>query len=114
VAYALHFYAGTHGAELRQHAERALAAGACLFVSEWGAVDAGGDGSVAHGSVDEWSRFMRAHGLSHAAWAVSDKDEAASIFVPGAAAALGAWGEEHLTESGRCVREVVTRDRCAR
>ena len=57
--------------------------------------------------VGEWQRFMRRHGLSHAAWAVSDKAEAASIFVPGAAAALGAWGEEHLTESGRCVREVV-------
>ena len=112
MAYALHFYAGTHGAELRQRAERAFAAGACLFVSEWGAVDASGDGSVAHASVDVWARFMRAHGLSHAAWAVSDKVEAASIFVPGAAEALGAWGEEHLTESGRCVREVVRRCAC--
>ena len=76
-------------------------------MSEWGAVDANGDGSVAHESVGEWQHFMRRHNLSHAAWAVSDKAEGASIFVPGAAAALGAWREEHLTESGRCVREVV-------
>lgn len=107
VAYALHFYAGTHGAELRQRAERALAAGACVFVSEWGTVDASGDGAVARAAVDEWVCFLRAHGLSHAAWAVSDKAEGASIFAPGAAAAVGAWGEEHLTLSGRCVREIV-------
>ena len=31
MAYALHFYAGTHGAELRQRAEHALAA-RCLHL----------------------------------------------------------------------------------
>jgi len=109
VAYALHFYAGTHGAELRERAERAMAAGACLFASEWGTVEASGDGAVARASVDEWMRFLRQHRISHAAWAVSDKLEGASIFKQGTSAGvkMGAWNEQHLTESGKLVRDVV-------
>uniref|UniRef100_A0A7S4QEF9 Glycoside hydrolase family 5 domain-containing protein n=1 Tax=Alexandrium monilatum TaxID=311494 RepID=A0A7S4QEF9_9DINO len=107
VAYALHFYAGTHGAELRAAAERALAKGACLFVTEWGAVEASGDGAVAHESVGEWVDFLRRHGLSHAAWALSTKAEGASILQPHAGASPLAWTEESLTESGRTIRAIL-------
>merc|ERR1712194_55992 len=117
VAYAFHFYCGTHGRELRARAETALAAGLCLFASEWGAVECTGDGAV-HQSVDEWMAFLRRHGISHTSWAVSDKAEGASILLPGASAAIGvdgcAWTDEHLTESGRKVRSILLlrRGRC--
>lgn len=44
--YTLHFYAGTHGQELRQRVDAALAAGAPIFVSEWGTSRADGSGGV--------------------------------------------------------------------
>ena len=46
IAYALHFYAGTHGQSCADKAQKALDRGAALFVTEWGAVNANGDGAV--------------------------------------------------------------------
>lgn len=107
VAYALHFYAGTHRAELRAVAARALAKGLCLFVSEWGAVNADGDGAVDHASVGEWMAFIHEHKLSHAAWAVSDKVEGAAFLKPDAPTCASMWTTEHLTESGRTIRAIL-------
>jgi len=44
--YTLHFYAGTHGAQLRTRMDAALAQGLPLFVSEWGTSRADGSGGV--------------------------------------------------------------------
>ena len=46
IAYTLHFYAGTHGQFLRDKAQTALNRGVALFVTEWGSVNANGDGAV--------------------------------------------------------------------
>lgn len=107
VAYSLHFYAGTHNAELRAVAEQALARGLCLFVTEWGVVNADGNGEVAHDSVQEWMAFLRKHNLSHALWAVSDKAEGASIFRPNVPAQPSEWSEDCLTESGRTIQAIL-------
>jgi endoglucanase len=106
VAYSLHFYAGTHKADLRAKAERALALGAALFVTEWGTCNADGRGPVDEASVREWLDFMRRHQLSHCNWAVYDKDETAAIIRPGAPA-KGGWKDRHLTPSGTLAREIV-------
>lgn len=103
VAYALHFYAGTHKAGLRAKAEEALKLGAALMVTEWGACNADGDGPIDEVSVREWMDFMREHHLSHCNWAVSDKRESASILRPGASA-NGGWTDADLTPSGLLVR----------
>ena len=106
VAYTLHFYAGSHGKELRSRARKALDAGVALMVTEWGTVDANGDGDVARRSVKAWLRFLREHQLSHLNWSIADKDEGASILRPGASP-TGGWGADDLTESGKLVRELV-------
>ena len=106
VAYALHFYAGTHKQGLRDKAERAMKSGAALFVTEWGTCNANGNGKVDEASTAEWMAFMRQWGLSHCNWAVSDKQEAASIVVPGAAV-TGGWKDAELTASGKLVRHWV-------
>lgn len=46
VAYALHFYAGTHKDWHREKAEKAIAAGLPLFISECGSMEATGDGPI--------------------------------------------------------------------
>ena len=106
IAYTLHFYAGTHKAELRAIAETALDAGVALFVTEWGTVNADGDGAVDQESVTEWMAFLRQHQLSHLNWAVSNKDEGASILKP-EVESLSDWSDDQLTESGRLVRDLI-------
>ena len=106
ITYTLHFYAGTHKAELRRKAKAALDAGASLFVSEWGTVNANGDGGVAGEEVATWFQFLRENCISNANWAVSDKAEGASIFKAGAGK-NGPLTGDSLTTSGRFVRELV-------
>lgn len=106
VAYSLHFYAGTHKAELRAKAEKAMQLGAALFVTEWGTCNADGKGPVDEASVREWMDFMRRHQLSHCNWGIYDKRETASIIHPGAASD-GGWKDTDLTPSGRLAREIV-------
>lgn len=106
LTYTLHFYSGSHKEGLRDKARVALKSGASLFVSEWGTVNANGDGGVATEEVARWSEFMRENCLSHAAWAVSDKREGASYFKPGASS-TGPWTDEDLTPSGIVVRDMV-------
>jgi aryl-phospho-beta-D-glucosidase BglC (GH1 family) len=106
VAYVLHFYAGTHKANLRAKALKALNLGAPLFVTEWGTCDASGNGPVNEKSVDEWFTFMRENQLSHCNWAVYDKKETAAI-VRGSAASRGHWQEEDLSPSGKYARSLI-------
>jgi len=106
IAYALHFYAGTHKQWLRDKALIALQKGLPLFVSEWGTCNADGNGPVDEVSTREWMDFMQQWGLSHCNWAVSDKDETASIVKPGSIV-FGHWVDDDLTPSGRLVREWV-------
>lgn len=106
VAYTLHFYAGTHKAELRAKAVKALNLGAALFVTEWGTCDASGQGGFDEASTREWMAFMREHQLSHCNWGIYDKRETASIVRPGAPA-KGGWKDTDLTPSGKLARDLV-------
>lgn len=106
IAYTMHFYAGTHGTELRTKTEAALKAGAAVFVTEWGTINANGDGDVATQSVREWVEFMDKHCLSNANWSISNKAEGASIFKPGTSQ-TGGWSDDDLTASGKVVKEIV-------
>lgn len=106
IAYALHFYAGRNGQELRDKAEQALNQGLALMVTEWGTVNATGDGTVALEETRLWLDFMRRHNLSHVNWVLNDKDESASIFYPDVNP-NGDWSEEDFTQSGKFVRGVI-------
>ncbi len=104
VAYALHFYAGTHKQWLRVKALKALRKGLPLFVTEWGTCNSDGNGPVDVASTETWMEFMRKWGISHCNWSVADKAETASIVVPGAST-TGGWARKDLTASGRLVRD---------
>lgn len=107
IAYALHFYAGSHGQFLRDKALTAMNNGIALMVTEWGAVNADGNGNVASASVNEWMNFLAANNLSHVNWAVSDKAEGASIIHPGANP-NGNWSASDLTASGTFVKDIIS------
>lgn len=106
VAYALHFYAGTHKQYLRDKADYALRKGRALFVTEWGTCNADGAGPIDQVSTMEWMGFLRSRQLSHCNWAVSEKAESASIVRPGSSG-TGGWKESELTPSGKLVRSLM-------
>ncbi len=106
IAYTLHFYAGTHQQELRDKAEKALQQGLALMVTEWGTVNANGDGGVDKQSTERWLDFMREYHLTHANWALNDKDEGASMLKPGTAPD-GNWTDDDLSESGLYVKSII-------
>jgi endoglucanase len=108
IAYTLHFYAGSHGQSLRDKAQIALDRGVALFVTEWGSVNANGDGSPNMKETNAWMRFLEARGISHANWATNDKSEGASALVPGASVA-GGWPVNQLTASGTLAKQIVSR-----
>lgn len=106
IAYTLHFYAGTHTQYLRDKAQYALDRGIPLFATEWGTVNADGDGSVAYNETNVWMDFFEQNNISHANWALNDKDEGASALVAGASA-NGGWSDGQYTASGTLVRDIV-------
>ena len=103
-AYTLHFYAGTHGAALRRKADRARSRGAALFVTEWGASEADGNGRLATAETRAWWRWLAARRIGDVNWSIMDKAETSAALRPGAASG-GGWADRDLTGSGRMVRE---------
>jgi len=106
IAYTLHFYAGTHTGWLRDKATTAMNNGIALFVTEWGSVSANGDGAVATAETEAWMTFLKDNNISHANWALNDKNESASVLKPGSSVS-GGWSDSDLTESGLLVKGIV-------
>ncbi len=107
VAYTLHFYAGTHRQALRDKADDALDLGVALFVTEYGTVDASGNGGFDPVETQLWLDWMDANQVSSANWSMHDKQESASALRPGSSA-RGPWGSGDLTSSGTLVLEYVS------
>jgi endoglucanase len=103
IAYTLHFYATTHKEPLRQKARSALSKGIALFVTEWGACEASGDGPIDYAETDRWMAFLDTNMISSCNWAISDKPETSSA-LNGGADNNGGWQESNLTASGKLVR----------
>uniref|UniRef100_A0A915EFR0 Glycoside hydrolase family 5 domain-containing protein n=1 Tax=Ditylenchus dipsaci TaxID=166011 RepID=A0A915EFR0_9BILA len=100
--YTLHYYAGSHKADLRSKAQTAINNGLPIFVTEYGTVNADGNGGVDTASSNEWWSFLNKNSISHANWAVEDKNEGAAVFVPGTPGTLAAVGSDsNLTPSGK-------------
>ncbi|HTF96308.1 MAG TPA: cellulase family glycosylhydrolase [Cellvibrio sp.] len=106
IAYTLHFYSGTHKQFLRDKAQTALSKGIALFVTEWGSVNADGNGAVDTAETNAWLSFLKTNGISHANWALNDKAEGSSALTPGASA-NGGWSSGQLTASGALVRNAI-------
>lgn len=100
--YTLHFYAGTHGKELRDRIDAAMKKGIGIFVSEWGTSRADGNGGVFTKEADAWLDFLDQKGISWANWSLCDKSETSAALRPGASP-NGGWKQNDLSESGKYV-----------
>jgi len=111
LAYTLHFYVGTHGQPLRDIADKALAAGVPLFVTEWGIWDAGYMKSdyLSYVDIDQvmaWMDWLESRKVSSAMWSVNDKDEPSAVLFPGTSA-QGNWQASDLTTAGTFIRSYL-------
>ncbi len=106
VLYALHFYAATHGQDLRDRMKAAVDAGLPVFVSEFGICDASGNGAIDYASADAWVKLMDELNVSYVCWNVSNKDEASALFVPQCAKTSG-FDEADLSEEGQWLMAVL-------
>ena len=106
VLYALHFYAGTHGQELRNRIDYARSLNAAIFVSEWGSSQASGGGGVFVSETRTWIDFLNQRNLSWVNWSLADKNETSAALAPGAST-QGGWSDSQLSPSGRLVRELM-------
>lgn len=104
IMYTMHFYAATHGKELRDKTDAAIKNGLPIFISESAGVEASGDGPLNYKAWQEYIDWMEDRKLSWIVWSVSDKDETCSVLYK-SAKSEGKWKNEDLKESGIKARE---------
>lgn len=103
IAYTLHYYAGSHFQDFRDRANSARSNNLCVFVTEYGTVNADGNGNVNEGSSNDWWSWMDQNKISHCNWSLCDKNEGSAALTPGTPAG-GSWSSNQLTVSGTLVR----------
>ena len=79
VMYSMHFYAASHGDELRDELVRALEDGLPVFVSECGLSEETGDGELGFESATEWFTLLRERNVSYAVWSLCNKAESSAL-----------------------------------
>lgn len=104
--YTLHFYADTHGQDLRDRGNYALSKGLPLFVSESAGMAANGNGPINYDEWNLWIDWMKKNNISWVSWSIADKNETCSMLLP-SASSLGVWKETDLKESGIKTRELL-------
>jgi endoglucanase len=104
--YTVHFYADTHGQDLRDRSEYALRKGIPIFVSESAGMSASGNGPINYAEWQKWIDWMNKNKISMVMWSISDKDETCSMLKT-SAGSEGNWKEADLKESGIKTRELI-------
>jgi endoglucanase len=104
--YTLHYYACSHKAALRQKGDAALAKGAALFVTEWGATaaDGGTDGKVCLDDAQEWDDWLNARSISWTAWKFDNCAKDSSCLLQPDAPVTGGFTDNYLHGHGPFVR----------
>jgi endoglucanase len=103
LAYALHFYSGSHGAWLRERISYALSKGLTIFVSEWGVSQANGSGGTYPESTRDWLSFLDSKKISYVNWSLAPKAETSAILKT-SARPDGNWKDEDLSSAGLMVK----------
>ena len=109
--YALHFYAATHKDYLRETAEKAIADGLPIFISECASMEATGDGPIDYESWQAWVDLADRHKLSMLLWDIADKDETCSMIMSTASDNGMNWTDADLKEWAKtAIKTIKTRN----
>jgi len=110
VAYALHFYAGSHNKTLRDAADNFRQKGFTLFVSECGATDATGAGELHEEAFQRWVEWMNKRKISWVYWAYANRNNTAAILKHNAEPDLSDSDvtlDHYLSPSGQLVKRML-------
>ena len=100
IMYALHFYAATHKADLRNKMIAAINKGLPVFVTEYGICDASGNGAIDKEEANRWVQTMDEYGVSYIAWNLSNKQESSSI-IKSSCPKVSGFKKSELSDEGR-------------
>jgi endoglucanase len=107
IMYTLHFYAGTHGQELRDKVKKAIDKELPIFVTEWGTTKNSGGGGVFIKESKEWIAFLNKYSISWVNWSLNNKGEDSGILRYNAdREAKGGWTNDDLSPSGKFVKSL--------
>jgi endoglucanase len=107
IAYTVHFYAASHKQSNRDKVTYAVNKGIAVFATEWGTVEANGNGAVNEYETNQWWNLMKAYNISSCNWAINDKNEGSSALNAWIGGANGGWPTSSLTWSGNVVRNLL-------
>nr|UNG40273.1 glycoside hydrolase family 5 subfamily 2 [Acanthocinus aedilis] len=102
IMYSLHFYSVDTKQWLRDRIQNVMDNGIPIFVTEYGTCAGTGNGTVDAAETALWWEWLDQNQMSYVNWAVSDKDESASILVSGTPTDK-ICQDAYLTESGKLV-----------
>ncbi len=100
LAYALHFYAGTHGQYLRDRLESVLKQKVPVIVTEFGLSDASGNGNINTTEGDAWLKLMNKYKVGRVCWNLSNKNESSSLIKASCTKTSG-WKKSDLSAEGK-------------
>lgn len=106
IMYTCHFYAGSHGQELRDNVQYTMDKGYAVFVTEWGTSANTGSGGVFAEESDVWLDYLDANKISWANWSLAAMGESSAVLLPGPLTKTGGnWPDDRISESGHYLRD---------
>ena len=114
IMYTLHFYAGSHGQDLRDKIIKANKNGCAVFVTEWGTTGDSGGGTLFLEESTVWLDFLKENNISWVNWSIGSPASETSNALKFASKVLtieekyqGHWPDEFISDSGKFVREYL-------
>lgn len=111
ICYTCHFYAGSHGQELRDKIVTANDNGCCVFVTEWGTTNDTGKGMLYLDEAQQWLDFLDERNISWCNWSIGGAAAESSNALRFNSDVLtieekyaGHWPDEFISKSGLFVR----------
>ena len=100
IIYTLHFYAGTHKDNIRNKMTTAINNGLPILVSEFGLVNADGNGSIDYDSASKWFNLIDKYNVGYFMWNLSNKNEGSAMINSNVNKTTG-WNYNELTAHGK-------------
>ena len=107
-AYSLHFYAASHGEELRKTTEDALKAGLPVIVSEFGISEYDGNGRLAKDEGEKWLELLDRYDVGRICYCLKSGTDLIDMFKDNCKK-TNSWESGDLSEYGAWIREQYTK-----
>ena len=110
ILYSLHFYAATHGQELRDLTERLSREGLPIFVTEYGVTASTGGFPRDLESADLWIDLLERENISYCMWSFSKAPEACSA-IRSTVLGYSGFSREDFTATGQWLLDTLAAHR---